>query len=98
VFDLAAAPEQKVLRLWQGLGYYTRARNLHKCAKEIVARFNGKFPKTFDELKTLPGIGDYTAAAIASISFGQSSGCCGWKRFPGTWHRIFGIETPINST
>ncbi len=97
VFDLAAAPGQKVLRLWQGLGYYTRARNLHKCAKEVVARFNGKFPKTFDELKTLPGIGDYTAAAIASISFGQSVAVVDGNVFR-VLARIFGIETPINTS
>ena len=96
VFDLANASEQKVLRLWQGLGYYTRARNLHKCAKEVVARFNGKFPKTFDELKTLPGIGDYTAAAIASISFGQSVAVVDGNVFR-VLARIFGIDTPINT-
>jgi A/G-specific adenine glycosylase len=96
VFDLAAAPEQKVLRLWQGLGYYTRARNLHKCAKEVVVRYNGTFPKTFDELKALPGIGDYTAAAIASISFGQSVAVVDGNVFR-VLARIFGIETPINT-
>jgi A/G-specific adenine glycosylase len=96
VFDLAAAPEQKVLRLWQGLGYYTRARNLHKCSKEVVARYNGTFPKTFDELKTLPGIGDYTAAAVASISFGQSVAVVDGNVFR-VLARIFGIETPINT-
>lgn len=96
VFNLAAAPEQKVLRLWQGLGYYTRARNLHKCAKEVVAKYNGKFPKTFDELKTLPGIGDYTAAAIASISFGQTVAVVDGNVFR-VLARIFGIETPINT-
>jgi A/G-specific adenine glycosylase len=96
VFDLANAPEQKVLRLWQGLGYYTRARNLHKCAKEVVAHFDGKFPKTFDGLKTLPGIGDYTAAAIASISFGQSVAVVDGNVFR-VLARIFGIDTPINT-
>lgn len=96
VFDLAAAPEQKVLRLWQGLGYYTRARNLHKCAKEVVAKHNGKFPQTFDGLKTLPGIGDYTAAAIASISFGQQVAVVDGNVFR-VLARNFGIETPINS-
>jgi len=97
VFDLAAAPEQKVLRLWQGLGYYTRARNLHKCAKEVVAKYNGKFPKIFDELKTLPGIGDYTAAAIASISFGQAVAVVDGNVFR-VLARIFGIEIPINTS
>lgn len=96
VFDLANAPEQKVLRLWQGLGYYTRARNLHKCAKEVVARYNGKFPSTFDALKTLSGIGDYTAAAIASISFGQSVAVVDGNVFR-VLARTFGIETPINT-
>lgn len=69
VFDLAAADEQKVLRLWQGLGYYSRARNLHACAKTIVESYDGQFPQTAAELKKLKGIGDYTAAAIASFSF-----------------------------
>jgi A/G-specific adenine glycosylase len=96
VFDLAAAPEQKVLRLWQGLGYYTRARNLHKCAKEVVAKHTGKFPQTFDELKTLPGIGDYTAAAIASFSFGQRVAVVDGNVFR-VLARNFGIDTPINS-
>lgn len=96
VFDLASASEQKVLRLWQGLGYYTRARNLHKCAKEVVARYNGKFPSTFDGLKTLPGIGDYTAAAIASISFGQQVAVVDGNVFR-VLARIFGIDTPINT-
>lgn len=96
VFDLASAPEQKILRLWQGLGYYTRARNLHKCAKEVVSRYNGKFPSTFDELKTLPGIGDYTAAAIASIAFGQPVAVVDGNVFR-VLARIFGIDTPINT-
>lgn len=96
VFDLANASEQKVLRLWQGLGYYTRARNLHKCAKEVVTRYRGNFPSTFDELKTLPGIGDYTAAAIASISFGQQVAVVDGNVFR-VLARIFGIDTPINT-
>ena len=72
VFDLASAEEQKVLRLWQGLGYYSRARNLHACAKMVVSDFDGKFPETATELKKLKGIGDYTAAAIASFSFKEA--------------------------
>jgi len=66
---LASASEQEVLRLWQGLGYYTRARNLHRCAKTIVHQNQGKFPDNFVDLQKLPGIGAYTAAAIASLAF-----------------------------
>ncbi|WP_207394960.1 A/G-specific adenine glycosylase [Bremerella alba] len=71
VSDLAAANEQKVLRLWEGLGYYRRARQLHAAAKEIVERFHGKFPQTVDEIQSLPGVGRYTAGAIASIAYGH---------------------------
>lgn len=71
VSDLARASESQVLRLWQGLGYYSRARNLHKTAKQIMEHHNGNFPTTFQQLIKLPGIGDYTAAAIASIAFNQ---------------------------
>ncbi|WKK76350.2 A/G-specific adenine glycosylase [Marivirga salinae] len=72
VQDLALAPEDEVMRLWQGLGYYSRARNLHECAKSIVKEYNGKFPDTYNELLKLKGIGKYTAAAIASFAFGQA--------------------------
>lgn len=96
VFDLAKAPEQKILRLWQGLGYYTRARNLHKCAKVIVTKDYGKFPETFEDLKKLPGIGDYTAAAIASFAFGKQVAVVDGN-VSRVLARIFGIETPINS-
>ena len=70
VSDLAAAPEQDVMQLWAGLGYYTRARNLHACAKQVVARFGGQFPRTVSELESLPGIGQSTAGAIASLAYG----------------------------
>ena len=69
---LALAPEQEVLRLWQGLGYYSRARNLHKAAKVVHDKFDDAFPDNYDELLTLPGVGPYTAAAIASIGFGEA--------------------------
>lgn len=69
VFDLANAPLQEVLRTWQGLGYYSRARNLHKCAQIVVENYKGNFPPDYEELKKLPGIGSYTAAAIASFAF-----------------------------
>jgi len=70
VRHLARARLDTVLKMWEGLGYYSRARNLHGAAKEIVARFDGRVPRTRDELLTLPGIGRYTAGAIASIVFG----------------------------
>lgn len=66
---LARAPQEKVLRLWSGLGYYSRARNLHRAAKEIVAHHGGKFPRDLDSALALPGIGHYTAAAILSIAY-----------------------------
>ena len=62
---LATVPEERLLKLWEGLGYYSRARNLQKAAKVIVSDFGGELPRTCASLKTLPGIGDYTAAAIA---------------------------------
>jgi A/G-specific adenine glycosylase len=68
--DLATAPEQEVLRLWQGLGYYSRARNLQAAAQQVVSEHGGKLPQTVDALLTLPGIGRYTAGAVASIAFG----------------------------
>ena len=67
--SLAKAETQQVLRLWQGLGYYSRARNLHRCAQTIVEDYNGEFPSDYKELLKLPGIGKYTAAAIASFAF-----------------------------
>ena len=71
VAALAAAPVEAVMRQWAGLGYYSRARNLHACAQAIVADHGGEFPKTEAELRRLPGIGPYTAAAVAAIAFGE---------------------------
>ena len=71
VEGLAAADEEEILQAWSGLGYYTRARNLHACARRVVEEFEGAFPRTEAELLTLPGIGPYTAAAIAAIAFGE---------------------------
>lgn len=96
VKSLAAAKPDKVLRLWQGLGYYSRARNLHACAKQIVKTLNGKFPSTFEELKKLPGIGDYTAAAIASISFNEQVAVVDGNVFR-VLARVFGIDKDIAS-
>ena len=71
VADLAAVEDEKLMKLWEGLGYYSRARNLKKAAQRILTDFGGQLPSTAEELKSLPGIGDYTAGAIASIAFGQ---------------------------
>lgn len=71
VQDLANADIEQVLKLWEGLGYYSRARNLHKCARLICNEYGGKFPENATELRKLPGIGDYTAGAVASIAFGK---------------------------
>lgn len=68
---LAACEEERLLKLWEGLGYYSRARNLHKCAQAVVERHGRRFPRTAAELKELPGVGPYTAGAIASIAFGE---------------------------
>ena len=71
IFALAKADERHILKLWQGLGYYSRARNLHATAKIIVDKYQGQFPETYAELISLKGVGDYTASAIASIAFDQ---------------------------
>ena len=70
VADLAEAEEQKLMKLWQGLGYYNRARNLQKAARQIMTRFGGTFPGTYEDIRSLAGVGDYTAGAVASIAFG----------------------------
>ena len=92
---LAAASEDEVLRLWEGLGYYSRARNLHAAAKQIVAQ--GGFPTTLEGIKALKGVGDYTAAAIGSICFGIPAAVV-----DGNVYRVlarhFGISTPVGST
>jgi A/G-specific adenine glycosylase len=94
VVKLSRAGEQEVLRLWQGLGYYTRARNLHRCAKMVAEQYHARFPETFQELQKLPGIGPYTAAAIASISFKEPVAVV-----DGNVYRVlarhFGIEQDI---
>ena len=95
VTDLASAPEDEVLRLWQGLGYYSRARNLHTAAKQIVSM--GGFPSTIEGIRSLKGVGDYTAAAIGSIAFGLPAAVV-----DGNVYRVlarhFGIATPVGTT
>jgi len=93
---LADAAEQEVLRQWQGLGYYTRARNLHKCARVVQTHNKGNFPVSFQELKKLPGIGEYTAAAVASICFHEPVAVVDGNVYR-VLSRVFGIETPINT-
>ena len=95
--SLANAPENDVLKIWQGLGYYSRARNMHVAAQQIMNDFNGSFPKTFQTILKLKGIGNYTAAAIASIAFGLPHAAIDGNVFR-VLSRIFGIATPIDST
>ena len=95
VNDLAAATEDEVLREWQGLGYYSRARNLHHAARQIVAL--GRFPDTIDGIKQLKGVGDYTAAAIGSIVFGLPAAVVDGNVYR-VLSRCFGIATPINTS
>ena len=97
VKDLATAPEGEVLKLWQGLGYYSRARNLLSAARQVVNDHGGQFPSTHAELLKLKGVGDYTAAAIASICFGRPDAVVDGNVFR-VLARVFGIETPIDST
>jgi A/G-specific adenine glycosylase len=91
VSDLAKAPVDDVLALWSGLGYYSRARNLHRCAQEVVSRFNGSFPSSQSELMTLPGIGRSTAAAIAAFAFGQSAAILDGN-VKRVFCRVFGVH------
>ncbi|PQJ75340.1 A/G-specific adenine glycosylase [Polaribacter gangjinensis] len=97
ISHLANASETEVLKMWQGLGYYSRARNLHHTAKYISHELNGKFPSTFKEIIALKGIGDYTASAIASICFDEPTAVVDGNVYR-VLARYFGIETPINST
>ncbi len=97
VEDLAKADEEKVLKLWQGLGYYSRARNLHFSAKYIMEEYKGKFPTTYKDILKLKGVGDYTASAIASICFGEPTAVVDGNVYR-VLARYFGVETPINST
>lgn len=95
VTDLAAATEEEVLKMWQGLGYYSRARNLHQCARQVVEQYGGEFPADYDKLLKLKGIGAYTAAAIASIAFNLPHAVVDGNVYR-VLSRLFDIDTPIN--
>lgn len=96
VFDLANASEEEILKMWQGLGYYSRARNLHQAAKHIATNLKGVFPSSYNNIKELKGIGPYTAAAIASICFNEPRAA-----IDGNVYRVLGryftIEEPMDS-
>lgn len=97
VKSLAEAPLNDVLKLWQGLGYYSRARNIHSSAQQIMTQFNGQFPTTYEDVISLKGVGEYTAAAICSFAYQLP-----FATVDGNVYRVlaryFGIDTPINST
>lgn len=94
--DLACASEEEVLRMWQGLGYYSRARNIHATAKDIMTRFEGSFPSSYNDIISLRGIGPYTAAAIASFAFRLP-----YAAVDGNVYRViarlFGLASPIDT-
>ncbi len=97
ISDLASASEDQVLKLWQGLGYYSRARNLHFTAKYIIENCNGKFPDDYHSIRSLKGIGEYTAAAISSISYDLEYPAVDGNVFR-VLSRYFGISEPIDSS
>lgn len=96
VHDLASASEQAVLAAWEGLGYYSRARNLHKAAKIVVEQYGGELPRDLNELARLPGIGRYTLGAIASIAFGMDVSALDGN-IKRVYSRIFDIQEPVDS-
>lgn len=96
VAALAAAPEDEVLKLWQGLGYYSRARNLHAAARRIVHDFGGAFPATFEGVRSLPGVGDYTAAAICSAAYDAPCAVVDGNVYR-VLARLYDLDTPIDT-
>lgn len=97
VEDLAAAPEDEVMKLWEGLGYYSRARNLHFTARQIASERNGRFPNNYKDMLALKGVGPYTAAAIASFAYDLPHAVVDGNVFR-VLSRFFGIDTPIDTT
>jgi A/G-specific adenine glycosylase len=96
VKSLASAPEDEVLKVWQGLGYYSRARNMHFAARQIMNEFCGQFPDNYNNILKLKGVGNYTAAAISSIAFCQPHAVIDGNVYR-VLARVFGIDTPIDS-
>ena len=96
VKHLAMASEQEVLKLWQGLGYYSRARNLYFAANQVVAEYQGVFPNNFNDLLQLKGVGEYTAAAIASFCYSEAVPVIDGNVYR-VLSRLYGVETPINT-
>ena len=92
-----AQKKKTVLKLWQGLGYYSRARNLHASAKIVVDEYQGRFPNSYNELLKLKGVGDYTASAIASVCFNERHAVVDGNVYR-VLARYFGVDIPINST
>lgn len=97
ISDLAAAPEEKVMKSWEGLGYYSRARNLHAAAKQVVVEFSGRFPSTYENILQLKGVGPYTAAAIASFAYNLPYAVLDGNVFR-VLSRYFGIDIPVDTT
>lgn len=97
VVALAAAPEDEVLKLWQGLGYYSRARNLHAAARQVVTQFGGQFPTTYAAVRSLRGVGEYTAAAVCSIAYGMPYAVLDGNVFRFL-SRLFDVDTAVDST
>lgn len=97
VAALAAAPEDEVLKLWQGLGYYSRARNLYAAARQVVAQFGGIFPVTYEDVRSLRGVGDYTAAAVCSIAYDAPCAVLDGNVYR-VLARLFDVGIPIDTT
>ncbi|MEX2602701.1 MAG: A/G-specific adenine glycosylase, partial [Gracilimonas sp.] len=97
VYELAKADQQQVLKAWEGLGYYSRARNLHAASKDVVQNYNGTLPKNYDEIIKLKGIGPYSAAAITSIAFNKPNAVVDGNVIR-VLTRFFGIEDDTRSS
>jgi A/G-specific adenine glycosylase len=93
--NLADAPQEQILKLWQGLGYYSRARNMHTASQQIIEKFGGQFPTTYKELLQLKGVGDYTAAAVSSLAFNEPVAVVDGNVIR-VITRLFGIEAPVD--